>query len=300
MRRGEIEAWIREHVAPTGPLEIVHERPWATVVRVPTADGAVWFKACAPVQGFEPRLTAALASRTPALLPTVVAHDDDRAWLLLEDAGTPLLAAGDALDAWFAPLPLYAELQRRELEHADEHLAAAVPDQRLAELPAAFEAVLAREVPIDAREAARLRALAPRFAELCAELAADGVGSSIQHDDLHAANVYVLEGRLRVLDWGDSCVSHPFTSLSETFRMLESDLRLAPEDPAFARLRDAYLEPWGRLEERREACEIALVVGSVGRVVAGYRQRDAMPADELPEFDVWLAGLLRRSLGLLG
>ena len=51
--REDVEAWIREHVAPTGPLEIVHERPWSTVVRVPVATGAVWFKACAPVQAFE-------------------------------------------------------------------------------------------------------------------------------------------------------------------------------------------------------------------------------------------------------
>src|SRR5437660_7138514 len=40
-----------------GPIETAHDRPWATVLRVPVADGVVWFKACAPVQAFEPRLT---------------------------------------------------------------------------------------------------------------------------------------------------------------------------------------------------------------------------------------------------
>jgi hypothetical protein len=50
------EAWIRDHVEPVGGIETEHERPWATVLRVPLAGGVAWFKACAPVQAFEPRL----------------------------------------------------------------------------------------------------------------------------------------------------------------------------------------------------------------------------------------------------
>jgi hypothetical protein len=50
-------AWIRDHVEPFGGIETEHERPWATVLRVPLAGGVAWFKACAPVQAFEPRLT---------------------------------------------------------------------------------------------------------------------------------------------------------------------------------------------------------------------------------------------------
>ena len=51
--------------------------------------------------------------------------------------------------------------------------------------------------------------------------------------------------RLRVLDWGDSSISHPFASLVVTFRFLEEFNKLPPGDPWFPRLRDAYLEPWG-------------------------------------------------------
>ena len=51
------EDWIRAHVEPVGVIELERARPWATVLRVPLADGVAWFKACAPVQAFEPRLT---------------------------------------------------------------------------------------------------------------------------------------------------------------------------------------------------------------------------------------------------
>jgi hypothetical protein len=44
------DAWIRAHVEPTGAIEAVHERTWATVWRIPTDAGAVFFKACAAVQ----------------------------------------------------------------------------------------------------------------------------------------------------------------------------------------------------------------------------------------------------------
>jgi hypothetical protein len=33
------DAWIRDHVEPIGGIETEHERPWATVLRVPLAGG---------------------------------------------------------------------------------------------------------------------------------------------------------------------------------------------------------------------------------------------------------------------
>src|SRR5207253_5495850 len=62
---------------------------------------------------------------------TVLAHDVERAWLLLLDAGRPLRVFGrEGLEAWLRVLPLYAELQLGEAARAAEHLAAGVPDQR--------------------------------------------------------------------------------------------------------------------------------------------------------------------------
>ena len=116
-------------MTPVGVIETAHERPWSTVLRVPVADGVVWFKACAPGQAFEPRLTADLFARWPDLMPVVLGHRGDRAWLLLADAGTPLGARGNPPEAWLAALPLYAELQRGELVHASEHRAHGVPDR---------------------------------------------------------------------------------------------------------------------------------------------------------------------------
>jgi hypothetical protein len=294
VNRAAADDWIRTHVEPAGPIELEHEAAWATVLRVPLDGGVCWFKACGAVQAFEPRLTAALFSRWPDRVAKVIAHDDARAWILLAHAGTPIAVYGSPPEAWLVVLPAYAELQRGETVHADDHLAHGVPDLRLAELPARYESFVQSDLPLDDDELERLRGFVPRFAELCAELATHGVAETIQHDDLHYANVYDDGGTLRVLDWGDSSVAHPFFTLVETFRFLEHVNGLRPGDPFFARLRAAYLEPWG--DGHEETFELALRIGELAHSLAWLRQRDHLPEHERREFDKWFPVVLRRAV----
>jgi len=289
-----VEEWIRVHAEPVGTIETVHERPWATVLRVPLAGGVAWFKACARVQTFEPRLTAELYARWPDRVAEVLGYDEERAWLLLADAGRPVGAFGNPPEAWLAALPLYAELQHGEAAHAQEHLAHGVPDLRLTTLPARYDELLQLDLPLEREDARQLRDFAPRFAELCDELAAYDVPETIQHDDLHHANLYEHGGCVRVLDWGDASISHPFASLVVTFRFLEERTKLAPGDPWFARLRDAYLEPWGR--DLAAAFALAVRVGTFARPIAYMRQRVALPSEERPLFDTDFSTVLRRAV----
>lgn len=224
---------------------LVHDQPWSRVWQV----GDCYRKECGESQRFEPALTVALASRWPDLLPEIVDHGDD--WLLLRDAGTPLRALGDRLDAWLVALPLYAELQQGELRYAAEHLAAGVPDQRVETLPERFASF----------GGGRLRSFAPQFDELCARLT---LPPTVQHDDLHDANVFARDGRIRIIDWGDTVVGHPFATMLVTLRV---NAEIA--DP----LRDAYLEPWGR--EYRDELDAAYRVGAFTRILSWQRIADA-------------------------
>lgn len=274
----DCEAWVGRQVEAAGPAELVFERPWASTWRVPTRAGAVWLKACGPVQAFEPRLTAALAERWPDRLPRVLAHDEARRWLLLADAGARLGIGGDP-EPWLELLPRYAELQHGEAAHAADHLQHGVPDRRLARFPELFEAALSTGL-LD------LHAFAPRFAELCAELEAAGIPETSQHDDLHGNNVFRDGDALRILDWGDSCVSHPFLSARVTL----VHLFLAPHDPWRARLRDAYLEPWGRPTELRPAFELAQRLAPFAHLFVLLRVLDATGAlESTPDLDSTLA-----------
>jgi aminoglycoside phosphotransferase (APT) family kinase protein len=161
-------------------------------------------------------------------------------------------------------------------------------------LPARYEDLLQHDPPLERDEVRRFREFAPRFAELCAELASHALPETVQHDDLHMANVYAQGERLRLLDWGDASISHPFASLVVTFRFLEEITNLAPADPWFARLRDAYLEPWGN--GFAGAFALAIRVGAFAHTIAWARQRDHLPEEARPEFDGAFSIVLRRAV----
>jgi hypothetical protein len=288
-------AWIRSVVGSgsVGALKLVKERPWATVLQAVTPAGLVYFKACRPVQAFEPRLSADLFERWPDRVAEVLAFDAERGWLLTADAGDPVEALGNEPELWLRILPGYAELQRAEAEHAASHLTNGVPDLRLATLPGRFESLLGRDLPLEPEELRRLRGFSGRFESLCADLAASGPRDTIQHDDLHARSVFIRGDRMRILDWGDASIAHPFASLVVTFQFLEEQNGLLPGDPWYARLRDAYLEPWGGGATTMEA---AFRVGLVAHAFAWLRHRDAMADAPWPPFDGLFAALLRRIL----
>ena len=218
---------------------------------MPRPSGAAWLKLCRPVQAHEPALTATLAARWPDRLPDVLACAPERSLLLLDDAGTPLRAFGDLEKAWLVALPLYAELQQGEVEHVDEHLAAGAPDQRLQMLPAALERL----------GEPRLDGFAGRLEELTEQLT---LPPTVQHDDLHDANVFASDGRISIIDWGDAVIGHPFATLLVTLRTYDGDA---------GRLRDAYLDAWPR-DVRAEA-DAALQVAALTRILSWKRIADA-------------------------
>ena len=257
----EAVEWARAHGAD-GDVELVQEYAWARVSRI----GDLWLKECRPVQAFEVPLTIALASRWSDRLPTLVAAEKEHAWLLFGDAGTPLRAFGDSADAWLVAWPLYAELQAGEAAHADEHLAAGVPDRRPHTLPPRFEDWTEREP--------RLAPHASRFAEWCAALT---LPASVQHDDLHDSNVFARDGRLVFLDWGDTTIAHPFSSLLVALRVLSN--RHPPT--ALERMRDTYLEVWGG--DAREEFAAAQRVGAFARLLTWERILELTGAEEARE-----------------
>ena len=287
------EDWLHRHVPDAGAPELVSDEAWARVWRLPAPGGAVWCKECAPAQAFEPQLSLSLYDRWPDRVARVVAYDTGRGWLLLADAGTPVRALGNPLDVWLRALPRYAELQRGETAHVAEHLAAGMPDLSAATLPEKYEALLRHDLPIDDSELPHLRKVAPRFALLCDELVGAGVTSSVQHDDLHGTNLFVDGDRQRVIDWGDASIGHPFTSLVVTFRFLEPHSSASDRQ----RLRDAYLEPWGRGLDT--VFDVAMRVGAFARAIAYLPQREAVPAAARSTFDEDFTIVLRRALRLV-
>ena len=107
----------------------------------------------------------------------VLAHDVDRRWLLMADAGETFRELGNPPERWLEVLPAYARMQAGETDRAADHLDAGVPDLRLTKLPERYDDLLAAELPLAPDERATLAAFRPRFSDLCAELDGHGIGA---------------------------------------------------------------------------------------------------------------------------
>lgn len=237
-RAGALE-WMRHELERVG-YEVVgapdqfHVRPWSTVFRVPTRAGNVYFKAVPPRLAHEVRLTGWLASHFPGRVLPVLAVDDQRGFMLFPDGGARLRDVGMDLNIWCRLVVEYAELQLLVEPHVSDLLALGVPDRRLVRLPNALAAILH----------AGERDLLTRYSALCDELAAVGLPETIQMDDLHDGNVLVDGSRLRVFDWGDASIAHPFFSAGMILATAAERLGLTRDALEVQRLRDAYLEPF--------------------------------------------------------
>ncbi|GAC1471203.1 MAG: phosphotransferase [Chloroflexota bacterium] len=262
---GQAAAWIElqlesHGILVNGPIDQFHRRPWSTVLRVPTAEGDVYFKAPASMLAHEAPLTLALSQWRPECVLPLLGIHHDHGWLLMRDGGIRLreiLTADRDIEHWTTILPLYANLQMDMVARSDSLLALGTPDRRLARLPALYQDLLMDvellmiDLPagLTRSERDRLTALTPHFHVALDELAAAGIPASLDHADLHDGNIYIRGGRYFFFDWSDSSITHPFFSLRTVLASAENTLGRGKD---FARLRDAYLEPATCYASRRD------------------------------------------------
>jgi hypothetical protein len=295
--REQAEAWVhaelaRRDIRVDGAIEQPHLRAWSTVLRVPTSAGDHYFKATSPLLAHEPALTQWLSQRRPDCIAPVLAVDAARGWMLMPDGGTSLRAVIQAdrdIRHWEAALPLYAQLQIDMAAQLDQLLALGCLDYRLAGLPARYAALLddTQSLMIDRPDGltreqyARLRALAPQFADMCAQLAAYGIPETLHHDDFHDGNIFLSVNGFRFFDWGESCAAQPFYTLVVGLRGIAYRFDLADDAPELVRLRDIYLEPWTPYASRAQllaACTLAKQIGSFCRALTWHRVVSSLPS----------------------
>jgi aminoglycoside phosphotransferase (APT) family kinase protein len=147
-----------------------------------------------------------------------------------------------------------------------------------------------------------LVAARPRIAALAQMLSAVGIAASIQHDDLHGGNILVGPAGDRFFDWGDAVVAHPFSTLTVTFNSIAHTTDRRLDDPAFGRLRDAYLEAWTDVAPRDElvaAATLARDLGCIGRSLAWERALSGLEPDDMEGHGDAVAGWLMEFAGRL-
>ena len=234
------------------------------VLRASSAEGDVFFKCSPPFFRREATVTQALARRMPGRVPEVIAVDSARGWLLMRDLDAPELGDQDE-EHWHEGLVAHADIQRTWLGRADELADLGVPARSLLDL-ASHVKEISEDHALLQRMSSELRiewmAAAPALVELCRRLDQIGPGPTLVHGDLHPWNVVRGAAGVRVFDWTDAAVSHPFVDLATyVFRTKDVSLR--------RRLVDAYLDAWSgdlSVELLQEAATLGVVVGTLYQV----------------------------------
>ena len=303
-----VESWVeieldRLGLEPQRKLELVRTRPWAAVARVATSAGDVWFKEPAPSLAFEPALTVAVSRRRPAFTPEVLMTEGT--WTLTRDAGPQLrtvVKRGEPAPSWDELLPLYAELQIELASDAQELVALGTPDKRPAMVLAAYSGLVERVGRHNSLDIKRLQALAPALESLTDALASP-LPATLIHEEFHESNVFVRDGRARLLDWGEATVSHPFAGLVNTLRDIRFRRRLKPNGREMRRLRSVYLEPWTSFGSPRELSQLfdrGYVLGALCRALTWDRVLTGQRASVRDEYNrnaaVWLDIIFREGI----
>ena len=317
----QARAWVADRLAGldaelTGEGVQPHARPWSSAIRFETTAGRVWFKVNGTGTRHEATLVRELDRLVPGLVPEVLAVDAARGWSLSRDGGPILRETAPAVELWGAweqLLPRYAEAQIALSGHRDELLATGIAEVSPATVPGLARQLLDElaAVPEDVggltlEQAAALEGALPVVADVCAALGACGVPDSVQHDDLHSANVCWpgSAADARVIDWGDATWGHPLGTMLATLNSIAFHAGVYVEgeplrDPAVLRVRDAYLEPFTSYAGRTtlvRAVDLARRTGCVAKALSYRAAMAGLPVEALAEHDFpvrdWLLGLL--------
>jgi len=291
-RRGwfeEAASWIlsecaRLGCAPSGAVEQV-KAAWSLscILRINTSAGTLYFKADFAKPPSEPGIIEALARRWPCNVPSVVAADHQRGWMLMRDFGQRWLER-EPIASWLTANRTLSAIQLACSTDLEPWWRLGCPDFRIPALIAHMDRLLTDPAALrigepgglTEAEAGRLRQLTPRLRDMLGELTEIPIPASIVQQDFRLDNI-VMSGRSYVFyDWSDTVIGHPFFSCC---RFLDY-IQYAPHpgrslslEEQKRRVGEAYLEPWtgilGRTDLKR-AFKLARQLGPVYVAIRRY------------------------------
>jgi hypothetical protein len=315
----KVTDWISAQLAAHGlqakrPVELLHKRLWSALAKLETSDGILYFKALAPHFHFEVPVSKALAEWQPANSLRLLASDSEQGWMLSWEAGQTLRSltrSPEQLPHWYTLLPRYAEFQIELASKSDQLLAWGMPDRRLQSLPTLYQELLGKddqllighEDGLSEQDYQKLQAGIGEFSQLCAQLDSYGLPVTLVHEELHENNVLFDGERHIFMDWSDASVGHPFFTLIVTLRATAYWLKIDPNGPELARMRDAYLEPFTRFATRAQlddAAKLALRLGMFNRALSWSNTIDVSSeehrAENLDAVPSWLKDYLYETI----
>ncbi|MFH1634101.1 MAG: phosphotransferase [Chloroflexota bacterium] len=262
----QAQTWIDVQLTRLGlhvaaPIEQIRSWQRASLWKIPTDKGTLYFKAVPGMFHFEPQLTHALAEWLPGRVPRVLAIEPDKHWFLMDSIGKQSLTETSDIEAWGNAARRFAQLQLDLTSRVESLLALGVPDRRLENFPAWIDDLLSDtamlqqgQLGLSGDEIAHLQELGTVFKDISAQLKESPIPVSLEHGDFWSGQVLLNGENYAFIDWSDCSISHPF--LSTWFFLVEVAFDLPDSPGAYSQLRQAYLEPWSQFAPMGQLIDI--------------------------------------------
>ena len=255
--------WIGDNLACQGirrPETIIQRNVGeeSVVLSVPLSHRWIYFKASHPLNSSEGGrgvgeslneavITEELSTNFPQFLPSVVAVERERNWLLTYDAGPSARVVpptGEQVRAAFRSL---ADLHLTAWGMGDFWVKAGWPVWDSSESPSMLRLLLERSALWNHLPRSwyhRTAGAIDLVCFSCDRLEACSIPWTLLHADLHAGNVCFPQGQRGhpiFLDWATTCIAHPFLDVLLFAARMQ---RYASRPTDVSAWIEAYLQPW--------------------------------------------------------
>jgi Phosphotransferase enzyme family len=284
--------------------EIVQLRAWpsSTVLKVIADHKSAYCKALPESVAAEGHVTAYLSQHLTGFVPTVLAFDPQRRWLLTEAFEGRPLELVDEIAAWERAASRYGALQVASVPHVAALTREGCLERTLADLAGSIRPLLDDPemiAALDLAERNRLRAAAGDLVDRCAELAATPLPRTLEHGDLWPGNVLVDATASVIIDWEDAAIAHPLLGLAPLYVGM-SWQSFATGD-ALQRMERAYIDAfrgYASPEALADALRVARPLAFID-MARRYRKQRASVTSQHPWMRELVAEALRRALAWL-
>lgn len=294
----------RHRISLLGSIEQVRVSHKSVLLRVPTSEGEVYFRAARrPLDINERLLDWELRPHFSEFIPGHIASDPRRGWCLARIVGSCMQINElemECLSELDEAVNALAVFQQNTARHVPTFLELGLPDRQVDKLgniiSPMIDEVANRQGTLTAEEVRIIKERIPRFQETCERLSHIKLPAVLEHGDFSPGAVPVFPGFV-FPDWSEPSVTHPF------FRMAYPVICGKNADGAVqTRARERYLASWTpyHIPARiREAFDLACVLAPLHYASAFYFL-EAANAEMQWEIDGGLCYYLRKMIHMPG
>ena len=205
--------------------------PSACLLRTATGNGHIFFKASYAKQPGEARLTRLLAERWPEHVPAPLAVSEPHNWMISRDfkITTDNMPGVNDLAEFSATL---GRLQLESINDLQSFSDMGCMNRNLeflcnadgsanAQATGAVPVLKGGKVPLVDEELKNLEKAFALARDECKKLQAYEIPDSFSHLDYRPDNFFVEDNVVKIIDWADVAIAHPFMSLCRTIDYLE-------------------------------------------------------------------------------